>query len=159
MEHIFWLIDGELCGRAGPNHQPWNARELKDAGVGAVLSVNNADSVYPDELHSAGIAYRCIPLSSNAPPRAGDLELCVERLALAHAFARSEIEAGRALLVHCRHGKDRTAMFMAHYLKMQRKLGSREAIAAVKDVRPIALTATGWDQFALDVLDACDADV
>lgn len=157
MKHIFWLIDGELCGRAGPNHQPWNAQELKAAGVGAVLSVNNADAVYPDEFDSAGISYRCIPLASNAPPRPGDLELCVERLALAYSYARSEIEAGRALLVHCRHGKDRTALFMAHYLKMQRKLGTREAIAVVKAVRPIALTATGWDRFAIDVLDAGDA--
>jgi hypothetical protein len=134
MRHIFWLIDGELCGRAGPNHQPWNAQQLKDAGVGAVLSVNNAESVYPDEFDSAGVAYRCIPLAS----------------------ARAQIEAGRALMVHCRHGKDRTGLFMAHYLKMQRSLSTLEAIAEVKAVRPIALTATGWDQFAIEVLDACD---
>ena len=159
MKHIFWLIEGELCGRSGPNHQPWNALELKDAGVGAVLSVNNAESVYPDEFDSAGIVYRCIPLASNAPPRPGDLELCLERLALAYAYARNEIEAGRALMVHCRHGKDRTGMFMAYYLKMQRKLGTLEAIAQVKAVRPIALTADGWDQFTIEVLDACDAAV
>ena len=157
MQHIFWLIEGELCGRSGPNFQPWNAQELKDSGVGAVLSVNNAESVYPDDFDSAGIVYRCIPLASNAPPRPGDLELCLERLALAYAYARGEIEAGRALMVHCRHGKDRTGMFMAHYLKMQRKLSTLEAIAEVKAVRPIALSATGWDQFAIEVLDACNA--
>ena len=157
MKHIFWLIDGELCGRSGPNHQPWNAQELKDAGVGAVLSVNNAESVYPDEFDSAGIAYRCIPLASNAPPRPGDLELCLERLAQTYAYAREEIEAGRTLMVHCRHGKDRTGMFMAHYLKRQRDLSTRDAIAAVKNVRPIALSADGWGQFAIEVLDACDA--
>jgi protein-tyrosine phosphatase len=157
MKHIFWLIESELCGRSGPNHQPWNAQELKAAGVGAVLSVNNAESVYPDEFDRAGIVYRCIPLASNAPPRPGDLELCLERLEMCYAYARSEIEAGRALLVHCRHGKDRTGMFMAHYLKMQGKLSTRDAIATVKDVRPIALTADGWDQFAIEVLDACDA--
>ena len=159
MQHIFWLIDGELCGRSGPNHQPWNAQGLKVAGVGAVLSVNNAESVYPDEFDSAGIVYRCIPLASNAPPRPGDLELCLERLEMCYAYARSEIEAGRTLLVHCRHGKDRTGMFMAHYLKMQRSLSTLEAIAQVKAVRPIALTADGWDQFTIEVLDACDATV
>ena len=159
MQHIFWLIDGELCGRSGPNHQPWNAQELKAAGVGAVLSVNNAESVYPDEFDSAGIVYHCIPLASNAPPRPGDLELCLERLEMCYAYARSEIEAGRTLLVHCRHGKDRTGMFMAHYLKMQRSLSTLEAIAEVKAVRPIALTAEGWDQFTIEVLDACDVAV
>jgi protein-tyrosine phosphatase len=159
MQHIFWLIEGELCGRSGPNHQPWNAQELKAAGIGAVLSVNNAESVYPDEFDSAGIVYRCIPLASNAPPRPGDLELCLERLEMCYAYARSEIEAGRTLLVHCRHGKDRTGMFMAHYLKMQRSLSTLEAIAQVKAVRPIALTADGWDQLAIEVLDACEAAV
>jgi protein-tyrosine phosphatase len=159
MKHIFWLINDELCGRSGPNHQPWRAQELKEAGVGAVLSVNNADSVYPDEFDSVGLSYRCIPLASNAPPRPGDLELCVERLALAYAHARDEIEAGRPLLVHCRHGKDRTGLFMAHYLKMQRELPTLDAIAAVKAVRPIALSADGWDQFAIEVLDACAAPI
>ena len=50
-------------------------------------------------------------------------------------------------------------MFMARYLKMQCELSTHDAIAAVKDVRPIALTADGWDQFAIEVLETCDAAV
>jgi protein-tyrosine phosphatase len=156
VKHIFWLIKGELCGRSGPNHQPWKAQELKSAGVAAVLSVNNAESVYPDELGSTDLCYRCIPLSSNAPPRPGDLELCLERLPLAFTFARNQIGAGRALMVHCRHGKDRTGLFMAYYLKMQYGLSTSEAIFRVMTVRPIALSAECWDQFAVEVLDACE---
>jgi len=155
MQHIFWLVAGELCGRAGPNHQPWQARQLKDAGVGALLSVNHAESVYSDEFAAVGLSCHCFPLASNAPPRAGDLELCLERLPQAYARARAEIEAGRALLVHCRQGKDRTGLFMAYYLKTLYNLESRAAIARVKAVRPIALTADGWDEFAHEVLDAC----
>ena len=155
MKHIFWLVEGELCGRSGPNHQPWCAQELKDAGVGAVLSVNNAESVYVDELDSADLSYRCIPLASNAPPRPGDLELCLDRLPMAYAFARNRIETGRALMVHCRHGKDRTGLFMAYYLKIQYRLSTGDAISQVMSVRPIALTAENWDQFAIEVLDAC----
>jgi protein-tyrosine phosphatase len=49
----------------------------------------------------------------------------------------------------------RTGLFMAHYLKMQHELPTLDAIAAVKAVRPIALSADGWDQFAIEVLDAC----
>ena len=154
MQHIFWLIAGELCGRAGPNHQPWRAQQLKDAGVGALLSVNHAESVYADEFESVDISWRCIPLASNAPPREGDLQLCRERLPQAYAYARAEIESGRPLLVHCRQGKDRTGLFMAYYLKTLYHFDSDEAIARVKAVRPIALTADGWDEFALEVLDA-----
>jgi len=155
MQHIFWLIAGELCGRAGPNHQPWHAQKLKDAGVGAVLSVNGADSVYPEDFESVGVNYRCIPLARTAPPRPGDLELCLERLPQAYAFARGEIESGRTLLVHCRQGKDRTGMFMAYYLKVHLGLDSHSAIARVKAVRPIALSADGWNEFVLEVLDSC----
>jgi protein-tyrosine phosphatase len=155
MQHIFWLIAGELCGRPGPNHRPWQAQQLKDAGVGALLSVNHADSVYTDDFESIGVHYRCIPLASNAPPRSGDLELCLDRLPQAYAYARAEIQSGRALLVHCRQGKDRTGLFMAYYLKLRYNLSSQQAVARVKAVRPIALSADGWGEFADKVLDAC----
>lgn len=155
MKHIFWLIPGQLCGRSGPNHEPWDASELQSAGVGAVLSVNNADSVYPDEFSAVDMPYRCIPLAANAPPREGDLELCMKRLPLAYAYATNEIESGNPVMVHCRHGKDRTGLFMAYFLWRQPGMSNQDAIARVKTVRPIALTAEGWDQFAIDVLDAC----
>ena len=155
MKHIFWLIQDQLCGRSGPNHEPWDASELQSAGVGAVLSVNNADSVYPDEFSAVDMAYRCIPLAANAPPRDGDLELCLARLPQAYAYALNEIDSGNSVMVHCRHGKDRTGLFMAYFLQQQLGMSSKDAIDRVKTVRPIALTAEGWDQFAFDVLDAC----
>lgn len=155
MKHIFWLIQGQLCGRAGPNHEPWDASELQIAGVGAVLSVNSADSVYPDDFSAVGMSHRCIPLAANAPPREGDLELCLARLPLAYEYALNEIESGNPVLVHCRQGKDRTGLFMAYFLRRQLGMSSKNAIERVKAVRPIALTAEGWDQFSIDVLDAC----
>jgi len=155
MKHIFWLIQDQLCGRSGPNHEPWDARELKSAGVGAVLSVNSADSVYADDFAAAGMSHRCIPLAANAPPRDGDLELCLARLPLAYEYALNEIESGNSVLVHCRQGKDRTGLFMAYFLRRQQGISSEDAIDRVKTVRPIAFSAQGWEQFAIDVLDAC----
>ena len=155
MKHIFWLIEDQLCGRPGPNHEPWDAGELRSAGVGAVLSVNNADSVYVNEFSATGISHRCIPLAANAPPRDGDLELCLTRLPLAYEYALDEIGSGNSLLVHCRQGKDRTGLFMAYFLQQKLGISSAEAIDRVKTVRPIALSAEGWDQFAIDVLYAC----
>ncbi len=155
MKHIFWLIQDQLCGRSGPNHEPWDARELKSAGVGAVLSVNSADSVYADDFSAAGMSHRCIPLAANAPPRDGDLELCLARLPLAYEYALNEIESGKSVLVHCRQGKDRTGLFMAYFLRRQQGISSEDAIDRVKTVRPIAFSAQGWEQFAIDVLDAC----
>ena len=155
MKHIFWLVAGQLCGRPGPNYAPWDAGELQSAGVGAVLSVNNADSVYPDDFAAVYMSYRCIPLASNAPPRDGDLELCLQRLPKAYDYSLGEIESGRTVMVHCRHGKDRTGLFMAYFLQRRLGLKPTEAIDRVKQVRPIALTAEGWEQFAQEVLEAC----
>ena len=66
-----------------------------------------------------------------------------------------EIASGNPVLVHCRHGKDRTGLFMAYFLRRQSGLSSEDAIERVKKVRPIALTAQGWDEFALEVLNSC----
>jgi len=155
MKHIFWLIEDQLCGRSGPNHEPWDAPELKIAGVGAVLSVNHAESVYAEDFSTVDMPYRCIPLAANAPPREGDLELCMTRLPMAYEFALNEIESGKSVLVHCRHGKDRTGLFMAYFLRQQLGLSTADAIERVKAVRPIALTAEGWEDFAIEVLDSC----
>ena len=155
MQHVFWLVDNEICGRPGPNHQPWSAEELKGGGIGAVLSVNSAESVYPDDLESAGLAHRCVPLAANAPPRPGELDLCLERLPVAYDYALSHVTESRPVLVHCRHGKDRTGLFMAYYLKRRFDLSPVSAVDAVRTRRPIAFTAEGWHEFALEVLRAC----
>ena len=152
MRYVFWLVAGELCGRPGPNQQPWNLQEMRDAGIGGILSVNRADSVCEDELAAADIKYACIPLAASAPAIAGDLELCLERLPRAFEFARAHVERGSSVLVHCRHGKDRTGLFMAYYLLRRDELSVEEAIGKVKAVRPIAMTAQGWDEFVPKVL-------
>jgi protein-tyrosine phosphatase len=81
--------------------------------------------------------------------------LCLDRLPLAYAYALNEIESGHSVMVHCRHGKDRTGLFMTYFLRQQLGMSSKDAVDWVKTVRPIALTAEGWEQFAIDVLDAC----
>ena len=155
MKHIFWLIEGQLCGRSGPNHEPWDAAELKSTGVGAVLSVNHAESVYAEDFSALDMPYRCIPLAANAPPREGDHELCMTRLPMAYEYALNQIESGHSVLVHCRRSKDRTGLFMAYFLRQQLGLSTGDAIERVKTVRPIALTAEGWEDFAIELLESC----
>ena len=155
MKHVFWLIDNEICGRPGPNHQPWKPEEFSEAGIGAILSVNSAESVYLDELAPHGISHKCVPLAANAPPEPGELELCLERLPQAYQYARDHVQTGKAVMVHCRQGKDRTGLFMAYYLMKRDNLTVEQAISQVKAVRPIAMSADGWDLFAPEVLKAC----
>jgi protein-tyrosine phosphatase len=154
MNDVFWLLPGVLAGRAGPNREPWRISDFRDAGIRAVLYVNDGELCHPDELAVADIAYRCIPLSANAPPRVGDRDHCEAILPEAYAFVTSNLKLGSATLVHCSSGKDRTALFMAHYLVRSRPYSPAEAVAKVKAVRPIAFTAEGWEPFALEVLAA-----
>lgn len=154
MKHLFWVLPDRLCGRSGPNQDPWFAADLKYAGVGAVLSVNDGDLVHPEDFVSLNIPYQCTPLSAQAPPRPGDLELCLERLPIAYEFVAACIASCKAVLVHCRQGKDRTGLFMAYFLRRSLGISPVEAVGRVKAVRPIAFSAEGWDEFALEVLQA-----
>ena len=152
MKHVFWLIPGVLAGRPGPDNEPWDLVELRDAGIAAVMSVNDGQLCHADDFAKHGLAYGCVPLSPNAPPRPGDLERCRQALPDAFAFVSRIAGSGGATLVHCFSGKDRTGLFMAYYLVRSRGLSPESAIEAVRQVRPIAFTAPGWEDFARDVL-------
>jgi protein-tyrosine phosphatase len=154
MKHVFWLVPGALAGRSGPNQDPWTAKELHAGGIGAVLSVNDGAGCHAEEFRALGMSYRCIPLSDNAPPRDGDIEHCLDALPLAYDYVREELDRKRAVLVHCRSGKDRTGLFMCYFLIRESGISVREAMTAVKRARPIALTAEGWEDLARSVLKA-----
>lgn len=152
MEHVFWLLPDRLAGRAGPNRRPWELAAIRALGIGAVLSVNDGAGCDPSEFSALGLIYRCVPLPPNEPPIEGDEELCRLALPPAHEFVLAQHAAGRAVLVHCSAGKDRTGLYMSYFLMREQGLGMEAAIARVREVRPIALSAAGWEAMARRVL-------
>jgi protein-tyrosine phosphatase len=156
MEYVFWLVPDRVAGRCGPNEQDWDLAHLRASGIGAVLSVNDGELCIAEEFAEQGIAYACVPLSSNAPPCNGDLEHCLRALPEALSFAEENIRRGSPVLVHCAAGKDRTGLFLAYYLMRTGGISAREAMARVRAVRPIAFTADGWYEFAFEVLSAAE---
>ena len=153
MKHVFWLLPGVLAGRSGPNQIPWDAQDLRAGGIGAVLSVNDGAACHGEDFAALGMSYRCIPLSDNAPPRDGDIEYCLDALPQAYDYVRGELDRQRAVLIHCRSGKDRTGLFMCYFLMRESGMSVDDAIAAVRRVRPIALSAEGWEDLAVAVLE------
>ncbi|MCL1094940.1 dual specificity protein phosphatase family protein [Shewanella kaireitica] len=151
MQHLFWLVEGQIAGRSGPNKDAWDLSELKGEGIDAILSVNNGESCEDEDFSSVGIEYKCIPFSRNAPPEAGDLEYCVEQVPKALAYIRQCEAQNKTVLVHCRSGKDRTGLIMAYYL-MDNGAAPLHAVSQIRAIRDIAFSADGWDQFAFDVL-------
>ena len=158
MQHLFWLRPGKIAGRSGPNLDPWFPEQLAAAGIGAVVSVNHADSVYPDDLERAGLEFACFPMADNAPPRPGDFEYCAEMLPRVFDYLRECIAANRIPMVHCTAGKDRTGLVLCHYLCRAEGYAPFDAIREVKRVRPIALSAPGFEAFALELLSALHFD-
>ena len=154
MQHLFWLRPGKIAGRSGPNQDPWIPRQLAAAGIDAVLSVNDAASVYRDDLVAAGIEHLCLPMEDNAPPRPGDFEAALEVLPRALEFLDRVIDRGGVALIHCTAGKDRTGLTMCHYLCQREGLTPLESLREVRRVRPQALSAIDYEPFALDVLAA-----
>lgn len=151
MEHVFWLRKGQIAGRSGPNSIMWDLDELKASGIAAILSVNNGEAVHESLLSQLNIAYSNVPMSSNAPVKDGDKELCLKNIPKAMSFIRDNLATG-PVLIHCRSGKDRTGMVMAAYLITFESYNPREAMDKVISVRPIAFSADGWMEFGLGVL-------
>jgi len=154
MRHIFWLRPNLIAGRSGPNLYPWTPAELASAGIGAVLSVNDAASVYSDDLSKVGIESACFPLADNAPPREGDFEHGLAMLPAALEYLLAVMAKGKTPMIHCTAGKDRTGLTMCYYLCQCEGYSPRDAIDEVRRVRPIALSATGYEAFSLELLNA-----
>ncbi len=156
MQNVFWLRRGIIGGRSGPNKDPWDPDELARGGIGAIISVNDGELVHRQDLAAVGIDYECVPLSDTAPPQPGDFEWCTAALPRALEFAQMSIRADRSVLVHCHSGKDRTGMFLGYYLCRTENLPAAMAIEEVRRVRPIALSAQGWESFTRRVLEALE---
>jgi protein-tyrosine phosphatase len=154
MQQVFWLRPDLIAGRPGPGYYPWQPAELAAAGIGAILTVNDAQSVYPDDLAAAGIDHAWLPMEDNAPPRPGDFEHCLATLPQALDFIRDMHRQDRAVLIHCTAGKDRTGLTMAYYLCREEGYRPEAAIAEVRRVRPQALSALDYEPFAIEVLRA-----
>ena len=152
MDDMFWLRDGLIAGSAGPDRVVWNIQELAKNNIGRVLSVNDGELIRKEELQAVSIDYKCIPLSKSAPPITGDLELCLEVLPKALEFVLDSRVTNAAALVHCSSGKDRTGMFLCYYLCIVENYFPEEAVAEVKRVRSIALSAPGWEELTYAVL-------
>lgn len=151
MQHLFWLEEGRIAGRSGPNKDAWDLSELKAAGINAILSVNDGEACDVLECERLGIEYLCTALPASIPPQEGDLAICVEQLPKALSFIEQQEAQNSPILIHCRSGRDRTALMMAYYL-MMKGTAPLHAVSQVRSIRDIAFSSEGWDQFAFDVL-------
>ncbi|WP_434931444.1 dual specificity protein phosphatase family protein [Shewanella sp. HL-SH5] len=151
MKQVFWLIDGQLAGRSGPNKDAWDLAELKAAGFGAIASLNDGAMCDTQAMADLGIAHQVFSLPDNIPPIEGDVEICAEIMPKVLAFIRQAESENKAVLLHCRSGINRTELMMAYYL-MENGAAPLHAVSQVRNASGLAFDAEGWDQFVYDVL-------
>lgn len=148
---MFWIKDGLVAGRPGPDLVPWVPSELADAGFRSVLSVYDKP---PDESELAAVGIRSVwhPLPLDVPPTQRTADRCCAALPLVREHLQHEVESGRAVLVHCLGGCDRTGLTLAFFLMKENALTPQEAISDVRRSRPEALSMDGWEELAVHVL-------
>lgn len=151
MKQVFWLIDGQLAGRSGPNKDAWDLAELKAAGFGAIVSLNDGAMCDTQAMADLGIAHQVFNLPDNIPPVEGDVEVCAAIMPKVLAFIRQAESESKAVLLHCRSGINRTELMMAYYL-MKNGAAPVHAVSQVRNASGLAFDAEGWDQFVYDVL-------
>lgn len=151
MDKLFWITP-RLAGRPGPDFENWNLGLLRKGGIRAVLSLNDGILCDLEKFAALGIDYECIPLSENSPPKRQDVQFCMIALPKAYEFVRTHLRNRQRVMVHCSAGNDRTGLFLSYYLIQSAGITPDEAIQAVRQVRPSALSAPGWEPFARRIL-------
>ena len=119
-----WIREGVLAGMGYPDAGSWPL--LAEQGIGAVVSLTRRRP--PGEPESAGLIAWHAPIVDFGVPDEADLERTLR-------FMQEQIDAGRAVVVHCQAGQGRTGLVLAAYL-VHDGLSAGDAIAQVRALRP-----------------------
>jgi len=152
MQEVYWIDAGRVAGRCGPWIAPFDLDAMEAAGIGTILSLDAREAaMIPGG--SDGIAREIIHLPDSIPPDAADREIyrCLVPEALDLVLARCG-RNGKAVLVHCHAGNDRTGTVLAAYVMATRGASPRDALAAVRALNPEAVSALGYEEMALEIL-------
>jgi protein-tyrosine phosphatase len=119
---------------------------LYAAGLRVIVSLNTEPD--PAEVAAAGLRHHSLPMSPILPVVASLQNLLLRELDPVLTTIHAKVSAGQPTLVHCHAGKDRTGLALTAYLVRYRGLDVDEALARVRAVRPIALSAPGYEATA-----------
>jgi protein-tyrosine phosphatase len=86
------------------------------------------------------------------PPDKEAEQACEEALPHAQAILEAELDLGNRALVHCVAGRDRTGMLLTYHLARSLRIEPDAALAQLREVRPNAIAAEGWEPMALRVV-------
>jgi hypothetical protein len=144
MQEVYWVEEGVLGGRCGPDCVPWVPEDLHAGGVRGIISLDSY-AVNPQALTSAGIVhlplYQPMILLESTAERQKFLEVVPHVLRFVHE--RGD-QGGVPAIVHCHYGRDRTGCVLSCCLVARHGWSAERAIAHVRSFQPLALSAPGY---------------
>lgn len=153
MDKIFWIEEGRLAGRCGPSVAALDLSELTKAGFRTILSLDAREYGFLED-NARDLERKLIHLPDSIPPKPIEVKIYELRLPEAVDYVLSKLEEGKgAVLVHCHAGNDRTGGVLTGYLNRTRGITPRQALARVRKANPRAISATGYEEMILSVLE------
>jgi len=139
---MYWVVPYVLAGRPGPACVPWQAIDLLDDGIGGIVSLDGP--IRTAELRKVGIDH--LPVYQPMLPlqTMEEQDRFLKIMPQVICFIDEVRLRGRATLVHCFYGCDRTGAAIACYLIAREGYSAEEGIATVQRLNPDALRMAGY---------------
>jgi protein-tyrosine phosphatase len=115
-------------------------------GFRALVSLNTEPD--PAEVTEVGLQHHSLPMPPILPLSEALQEMLLSQLEEVLATTHAEVSAGQPTLLHCHAGKDRTGLALTAYLVRFHDMEVEDAIARVRGVQPIAMSAPGYEATA-----------
>ena len=122
-----WVKDHTLAGSGYPASRS-QVEWLSKNGIASILSLT--EEPLPEEwVEGLGINVGHVPMKDHQPP-------ALEAMGRGVEFIREQIQAGRAVAVHCLAGEGRTGCVLSAYLILSEGLDADQAMATLRLVKP-----------------------
>ena len=153
MQKVYWVEDGVLGGRCGPDCVPWLPGELHAGGVRGIVSLDKY-GVDAEALRSADILhlplYQPMILLETTAERRKFLEVVPPVLQFLEERGDQQ---PLPVVVHCHYGRDRTGCVLACCLVARLGWSAERAISHIRTYQPLALSAPGYAE-AVELFEA-----
>ena len=143
-----WLVENKLAGMAVPDCRPEDFEDLKELGIGAIVTLTE-EPMPRKMVKESGVVYLHLPVPDFAPPLQDQVRRFLD-------FCEENLAQGRAVVVHCYAGVGRTGTMLSCYLVSKGK-NPEEAIRLVREMRPGSIETVSQEnavyQFAEELRD------